>query len=93
VHRTTHAFVTATGGLRFDILEQVSDGDTVVTRWTGYGERLGQLLEELVDGDGPVRAGGITIHRFKDGRIVDSWTYWDAAGTPPPDLRLVTDEP
>lgn len=89
VRRYTQQFATAIGNLRFEILDQFSDGDTVVTRWTGDGDGLGSLLEGLVDGDdGPVRAGGITIHRFERGRIVESWTYWDATGAPPSERAL-----
>jgi predicted ester cyclase len=89
VRRYTQQFATAIGNLRFEILDQISEGETVVTRWTGDGDGLGPLLEELVDGDGSaVRAGGITMHRFDRGRIVESWTYWDATGAPPSDRAL-----
>jgi predicted ester cyclase len=94
VRRYTQQFAAAIGDLRFEILDQVGEGDTIVTRWIADGDGLAPLLEELVGGDGgPVRAGGITMHRFERERIVESWTYWDASGKPPPDLRLVTDEP
>jgi predicted ester cyclase len=92
VHRYTQEFVTAIANLRFDILDQITDGDTVVTRWTGHGDGLEQLLGELEVGDGPVQAGGITMHRFDGDRIVESWTYWDATSEPPArPLRLLRD--
>jgi ketosteroid isomerase-like protein len=84
VRRYTQQFAAAIGDLRFEILEQISEGDTVVTRWIADGDGLAPLLEDLVDSDGgPIRAGGITMHRFKGERIVESWTYWDATGAPP----------
>jgi predicted ester cyclase len=92
VRRYTQQFATAIGNLSFEILDQIGEGDTVATRWIADGDGLGPLLEELVDGGGgPVRAGGITIHRFDGERIVESWTYWDATGAPPADrvLRLL----
>jgi predicted ester cyclase len=91
VRRATHEFVTAIANLRFEILDQITDGDTVATRWTGHGDGLEQLLEMAEVGDGPVQSGGITIHRFDGDRIVESWTYWDAtsAPAPPRTLRLL----
>jgi ketosteroid isomerase-like protein len=89
VRRYTQQFATAIGNLQFEILDQISDGETVVTRWAGGGDGLGPLLEELIDASGgPIRAGGITMHRFDGGRIVESWTYWDATGAPPSERAL-----
>jgi predicted ester cyclase len=89
VRRYTQQFAKAIGNLRFEILDQISDGETVVTRWIGDGDGLGPLLEELIDGDdGPIQTGGITIQRFENERIVESWTYWDARGAPPSERTL-----
>jgi predicted ester cyclase len=89
VRRYTQQFSTAIGNLRFEILDQISEGDTVVTRWAGDGDEVAPLVEELVDtGSGPIRAGGITMHRFERERIVESWTYWDAMGAPPSERAL-----
>jgi predicted ester cyclase len=88
VRRYTQDFSDAIGNLRFEILDQVSDGDRVSTRWTGDGERLAVVLAQLGLDTGPVRIGGITTQRFEGELIAESWTYWDASSTPPP-LRLV----
>lgn len=91
VRRYTQDFSDAIGNLRFEILDQVCDGDTVATRWTGDGERLALVLTQLGLDTGPVRIGGITTQRFEGDLIAESWTYWDASSAPPP-LRLVDDQ-
>ena len=91
VRKYTLEFAEAIGNLRFEVLDQVCDGDTVATRWTGMGDRLALVLSELGLDTGPLRTAGITIHRFAGPQIVESWTYWDAHSLPR-GLRLVEDE-
>jgi predicted ester cyclase len=88
VRGATQEFVAAIANLRFDIVSQITDGDTVVTQWTGHGDGLEELLEMAELGDGPVQSGGMTMHRFEGDRIVESWTYWDAMGAPPSERAL-----
>jgi predicted ester cyclase len=92
VRLATEQFVKAIDNLRFEIVDQITDGETVVTQWTGHGEGLEKLIEMFEVGDGPVRSGGITIHRFEGERIIESWTYWDATSAPPRErvLRLLS---
>ncbi len=47
--------------LRFEVDEQVSEGDRVASRWTLHGTHRGR----------PVRLSGIVISRFEDGRIIE----------------------
>ena len=47
--------------LRFEVEDQVSEGDRVASRWTLTGTHRGR----------PVTLTGIVISRFKDGRIVE----------------------
>jgi predicted ester cyclase len=47
--------------LRFEVEDQVSEGDRVASRWTLHGTHRGR----------PVRLTGIVISRFQDGRIVE----------------------
>jgi len=58
---------------------QVAEGDTVCTRWTAVGTNSGEFWGMAPTGkQGTVT--GITIDRIADGRIVESWTNWDALG-------------
>ena len=47
--------------LRFEVEDQVSEGDRVTSRWTLHGTHRGRS----------VRLTGIVISRFQDGRIVE----------------------
>ena len=53
--------------LRFEVDEQVSEGDRVVSRWTLTGTHRGR----------PVRLWGIVISRFADDKIVEDWAASD----------------
>ncbi len=58
---------------------QLAEGDRVVTRWTAQGTHRGELM-----GIGPtgreVTVHGITISRISGGKVVESWSNWDALG-------------
>ena len=47
--------------LRFDVEEQVSEGERVASRWTLHGTHRGRR----------VKLTGIVISRFQDGRIIE----------------------
>jgi ubiquinone/menaquinone biosynthesis C-methylase UbiE/predicted ester cyclase len=49
--------------LRFEVEEQVSEGDRVASRWTLRGTHRGREVE----------LRGIVISRFEDGRIIEDW--------------------
>jgi ubiquinone/menaquinone biosynthesis C-methylase UbiE/predicted ester cyclase len=53
--------------LRFDVDEQVSEGDRVASRWTLRGTHRGREVE----------LRGIVISRLEDGRIIEDWTASD----------------
>jgi steroid delta-isomerase-like uncharacterized protein len=53
--------------LRIDVVDQISDGGRVVSRWTLQGTHRGRR----------VTLPGITISRFQDGRIAEDWTVSD----------------
>jgi predicted ester cyclase len=53
--------------LRFDVEDQVSEGDKVASRWTLHGTHRGRR----------VRLTGIVISRFQDGRIVEDYAASD----------------
>ena len=56
-----------------------SAGDRVVTRWTGIGTHVGELMG-IPATDRSFEVEAITIHRIADGKIAEEWTVWDALG-------------
>jgi predicted ester cyclase len=60
------------GDLRFDIHEQVQEGDRVATRWTLHGTYRGRR----------VSLWGIVISRVRDGRIVEDHSVTDSLALP-----------
>lgn len=57
----------------------ISEGDTVVYRWTARGTHQGDLMGVAPTGNG-VTITGITIERFSGGRIVEEWNNFDRLG-------------
>jgi len=70
------AFRSALPDLHVTLDDIVADDDKVVTRWTATGTHQGWLLG-LEPSHRTLIITGITIDRFADGQIVESWTYWD----------------
>ncbi len=70
---------TAFPDLKCTILSSYADGDTVVTQWRMNGTHRGALM-----GIEPTKTRctceGITIGRFKGGKLAEEWTQWDALG-------------
>jgi predicted ester cyclase len=56
-----------TGALdvQFNIEDVIAEGDRVVVRWSVRGRHNVELT-------------GISIHRISEGKIVESWSNWDA---------------
>jgi predicted ester cyclase len=53
--------------LRFEVLQQVTEGDTVASRWELHGTHRGRA----------VRLTGIVISRIEEGRIVEDFAATD----------------
>ena len=53
--------------LRFEVDDQVTEGDRVASRWTLHGTHRGRQ----------VTLRGIVISRFEDGRIIEDWAASD----------------
>jgi predicted ester cyclase len=56
--------------LRIEVVDQVADGDRVVSRWVLHGTHRGRR----------VTLPGITISRFESGKIAEDWTVSDNLG-------------
>jgi steroid delta-isomerase-like uncharacterized protein len=64
---------------RVTVESQLAEGDRVVTRWTAHGTHRGELMG--IDPTGrEVTVNGITISRVSAGKVVESWSNWDALG-------------
>jgi steroid delta-isomerase-like uncharacterized protein len=64
---------------RVKVESQLGEGDRVVTRWTAHGTHRGELMG--IDPTGrEVTVHGITISRISAGKVVESWSNWDALG-------------
>ena len=58
--------------LRFDVDDQVGEGDKVATRWTLHGSYRGRAIT----------LHGIVISRFRDGRIIEDHSVTDSLELP-----------
>ena len=60
------------GEIRFDVDDQVTEGDRVATRWTMHGTYRGRAIS----------LHGIVISRFRDGRIIEDYSITDSLELP-----------
>jgi steroid delta-isomerase-like uncharacterized protein len=72
-------YLAAFPDLHFTINDQISDGDKVVTRWTGTGTHKGALMGIAPTGK-RATVTGITISRFQGGKVVEGWGNADNLG-------------
>jgi predicted ester cyclase len=70
--------------LQIRLEDMVAEGDKVVARWTATGTHKGAHKHPLfgeVKGSGKaLNVTGITILRFENGRVVESWGVTDELG-------------
>jgi predicted ester cyclase len=59
--------------------DQIGEGDRVVTRWRSEGTHRGEL-EGLAPTNMHATVTGITIDRYEDGKVAETWTQWDNLG-------------
>lgn len=64
---------------RSTVVDQVAEGDKVVSRWRGRGTHRGEL-EGLAPTGREIEIEGITIERIAAGKIVEVWAAWDELG-------------
>jgi steroid delta-isomerase-like uncharacterized protein len=79
VKESVRGYREAFPDIHISIDEQVAEGDLVATRWTGRGTHRGELFGIPPTGK-ETTVSGITIDRFKDGKIAESHTNWDTLG-------------
>ena len=64
---------------RVTVDEQIAEGNTVATRWTGHGTHSGEIAGVAPTGK-EVTVSGLTITRLENGLVVEEWTNWDTLG-------------
>ena len=70
VRRSVELYTSVLSDLEIAVEEQLVDGDRVTSRFVVSGTNRGRR----------VRFHGITISRFRDGRIVEDWSVTDTLG-------------
>ena len=65
--------------LTITIEAQIAEGDSVCTRWTAVGTNTGEFWGIAPTGK-QATVTGTTVDRIAGGKIVESWTNWDALG-------------
>jgi ketosteroid isomerase-like protein len=68
IRKSTDLYRALFDDLRIRVVDQISAGDRVVSRWTMTGSNRGR----------PAELSGITISRMDGGRIVEDWTALDS---------------
>jgi steroid delta-isomerase-like uncharacterized protein len=64
--------------IRFTIVDQVAEGDRVVTRWVAQGTHEGDLMGIPPTGK-RVTLSATDIDRIANGKVVECWTTLDGA--------------
>jgi steroid delta-isomerase-like uncharacterized protein len=77
--RGAEIYQTAFSDGRFDVEQQLAEGDFVITRWTARGTNDGEVMGMPPTGK-TVECAGITIDRIAGGKIAETWTCWDTLG-------------
>jgi steroid delta-isomerase-like uncharacterized protein len=68
-----------TFGLRITIEHQITEGDYVATRYTASGTHDAEFMGVPPTGR-EFAVAGMCISRCRDGKVVEEWEVWDAAG-------------
>jgi steroid delta-isomerase-like uncharacterized protein len=61
------------------IEEQIAEGDTVATRWTGRGTHTGEISGIAATGK-DITVTGTSISRLENGKLIEDYTNWDMLG-------------
>ncbi|HSA93299.1 MAG TPA: ester cyclase [Terriglobales bacterium] len=73
------SFRTAFPDVACTIVDQIAEGDRLVTRWTARGTHRGELLG-IAPTNKPVTLTGVVISRFAQGKLVEDFEIFDALG-------------
>jgi steroid delta-isomerase-like uncharacterized protein len=79
IHTVVGMYRSAFPDTQFTIDDQIAEGDRVVTRWSARGTNNGSLMGMPPSGR-PISITGISIERFVDGKMAETWVNFDALG-------------
>ncbi len=95
VRQLIRVYRSAFPDLRVTVLDQIGEGDRVVTRWQMEGTQKNRLMG-IEATNQFMRIEGIRIDRIANGRIAETWNKWDTfdmlrqlGATPPLERRPV----
>jgi len=77
--RTLQTYRAAFPDVRMTVDDVIAADDKVVVRWHSEGTHLGEL-EGLAPTGAHGSVTGISIDRWKDDKVVESWSEWDNLG-------------
>lgn len=72
-------YLSAFPDLQYTLDDIFAEGDKVVERWTMTGTHRGEIMGIPPTGK-QVTMRGISTDRIRNGKFVDTWTYFDALG-------------
>ena len=73
------AVLAAFPDVRYDVEDVVAEGDKVVTRWKMRATHLGEF-NRIPATNKEVTLKGVSIDRLSEGKIVETWQFYDALG-------------
>ena len=71
-------FRAAFTGIEITIEQTVEKDDIVASRWVATMKPVGDGISSSTNRE--VRVTGMSMGRFRDGRMVEGWNNWDEAG-------------
>jgi steroid delta-isomerase-like uncharacterized protein len=71
------SFFEAFPDINISVEDVIGEGDQVVSRYTIRGTHQGETEEFGPPTNKQMELGGITIHRFEEGKIVEEWERYD----------------
>lgn len=66
-------------GIRVTVDQTVEEGDMVASRWTAHMTHTGPDLG-VPPTNRKVQVSGMSMGRFRDGRMIEGWNSWDQMG-------------
>src|SRR5918995_1656005 len=69
-------YLTAFPDGTITVEDQIAEGDTVATRWTGRGTNTGELMGLPATGR-QVTIEGVSYARITDAKVRETWITWD----------------
>lgn len=74
-----NTLVTGFPDVRFEVVQVIAEGDTVVVRWKWTGTHTGEFRGYAPSGK-KVTNDGVVIYTAHDGKLISSWTLNDRLG-------------